>query len=826
MRKLLTFLFSCTAICAIAQQSDPPKEADWTKLYRATATKVNDLVHTKVDVRFDFKKTYMYGKAWITLKPHFYPTDSLALDAKGMNINKVELVTAGGKIPLKYTYDSLILNIKLNKTYKNNEKYTVYIDYVSKPNELQEKGSAAINDAKGLYFINPTGEDTTKPTEIWTQGETEANSAWLPTIDKPNQKMTDEIIMTVPDKYVTLSNGRLVSQVKNADGTRTDDWKMDLPHSPYLLFMGVGDYVITKDSYKGKEVSYYVEKKYKNETRKMFGLTPEMMKFFSEKVTGIEYPWNKYAQIVGTDYVSGAMENTTATLHGGAAQKNSRELIDGNEWETAIAHELFHQWFGDYVTTESWSNITVNESMADYSEYLWEEYKYGADAAGDENYSKMQRYLNNPNDEKKNLVRFYYADKEDVFDNVSYPKGGRILNMLRHYVGDSAFFKSLNLYLNTYKFGNGSAHKLRLAFEQVTGKDLNWYFNQWYFNSGHPKVEINYGYDDAVKKAFVYINQTQDSNKIFKLPLDIDVYTGGNKKRYSVWATNKADTFSFSVDAKPDWIDVDPDKLTLWQKKDNKTTEGFIDEYKYGKTYVDRREAINYCGDHKSEPAAMALLKEALNDKHYTLRLRTLNKLATSKLDAETIATIEKLAKTDENRPVRAAAIDALSRTKDAKYLPLYIASVTDSSYSVAGAALLAVKSLDTAKAISLLPLVKKDCKGRLKLAVDLVDMLTKGDNDFDEITKGFRDEKNLQKKFDGLSTYIDFLGRVNNTTNFKKGIDEVVAFREKVAQYGAAVPINGMLEGLAKNKEDNKAKGGNATDLDAQIAYIKEKLK
>ena len=123
MRKLLTFLFSCTAICAIAQQSDPPKEADWTKLYRATATKVNDLVHTKVDVRFDFKKTYMYGKAWITLKPHFYPTDSLALDAKGMNINKVELVTAGGKIPLKYTYDSLILNIKLNKTYKNNEKY-------------------------------------------------------------------------------------------------------------------------------------------------------------------------------------------------------------------------------------------------------------------------------------------------------------------------------------------------------------------------------------------------------------------------------------------------------------------------------------------------------------------------------------------------------------------------------------------------------------------------------------------------------------------------------------------------------------------------------
>jgi len=287
--------------------------------------------------------------------------------------------------------------------------------------------------------------------------------------------MTDEIYMTVPAKYVTLSNGKLISSIKNADGTRTDYWKMDLPHSPYLLFMGVGEFSIVKDSYKGKEVSYYVEKEYEKVARKIFGLTPEMIKFFSEKVTGIDFPWAKYAQIVGRDYVSGAMENTTSTLHGEGAQQNARELVDGNVWESTIAHELFHQWFGDLVTAESWSNITVNESFADYSEYLWNEYKYGMDAALDDNVSQMGRYFSNPADAKKDLVRFYYADKEDVFDNVSYPKGGRILNMLRHYVGDSAFFKSLNYYLTVNKFGNGSAHKLRLAFEQVTGMDLNWF---------------------------------------------------------------------------------------------------------------------------------------------------------------------------------------------------------------------------------------------------------------------------------------------------------------------------------------------------------------
>ena len=206
------------------------------------------------------------------------------------------------------------MRITLDKKYKADEAYTVYIDYTAKPDELEVKGSAAINDAKGLYFINPKGEEKDKPTQIWTQGETEATSVWCPTIDKPNQKTTQEMYMTVPAKYVTLSNGKLMSQKKNADGTRTDYWKMDLPHAPYLFFMGVGDYAIIKDTWKGKEVSYYVEKEYASVARKIFGNTPEMMAFFS-KITGVDYPWVKYAQITGRDYVSGAMENTTATLH-------------------------------------------------------------------------------------------------------------------------------------------------------------------------------------------------------------------------------------------------------------------------------------------------------------------------------------------------------------------------------------------------------------------------------------------------------------------------------------------------------------------------------
>ena len=492
-----------TIICLLAGtiafgQNQQPKDTSWKNEYRETSTRINDLVHTKVDAKFDYDKSYMYGKVWITLKPHFYPTDSLTLDAKGMDIHKVALSNGTSLKDLKYAYDGWQLKITLDKQYKGDEKYTVYIDYTSKPNEVKVKGSAAITDAKGLYFINPQGKDKDKPTQIWTQGETEATSVWCPTIDRPNQKTTDEIYMTVPAKYVTLSNGKLTSQKKNADGTRTDYWKMDLPHAPYLFFMGVGDYAIVKDSWKGKEVSYYVEKEYAPVARKIFGLTPEMIAFYS-KITGVDYPWVKYSQITGRDYVSGAMENTTATLHSDNAQQDARQLTDANTWEPVIAHELFHQWFGDYVTTESWSNITLNESFANYSETLWSEYKYGKDAGDEQNYDDMQGYLHSSS-EKKDLVRFYYNNKEDVFDAVSYNKGGRILHMLRNYIGDQAFYKALNLYLTTNKFKSAEAQQLRLAVEEVTGRDLNWYWNQWYYGSGHPKLDIHYDYDKDARK--------------------------------------------------------------------------------------------------------------------------------------------------------------------------------------------------------------------------------------------------------------------------------------------------------------------------------------
>jgi aminopeptidase N len=818
MKQLLSLLFFFSiSLITFAQQTT--QDTTWRHQYRESATRINDLVHTRLDVNFDYSKSYMNGKAWITLTPHFYPTDSLTLDAKGMTIKTVALVKGTSRAPLKYDYDGMQLNIKLDKSYTRNDKYTIYIDYVAKPNELKTKGSAAITDAKGLYFINPTGAEADKPTQIWTQGETEATSVWCPTIDKPNQKTTEEITMTVPAKYVTLSNGKLVSQKKNSDGTRTDTWKMDLPHAPYLFFMGVGDYAVIKDQYKGKEVSYYVEKEYAPVARKIFGNTPEMMAFYA-KILGIDYQWNKYSQIVGRDYVSGAMENTTATLHQESAQQDARELVDGNVWEGTIAHELFHQWFGDLVTTESWSNLTLNESFANYSEYLWLEHKYGKDAADKHHYADMMGYINSQSD-KKDLVRFYYDDKEAMFDAVSYNKGGRILNMLRNYVGDSAFFKALNVYLTNNKFKTAEAHQLRLAFEEVTGKDMNWFWNQWYFGAGHPKLNIDYVYDDNAGKVKVIVNQTQ-AQKVFRLPIAVDIYNGSKKVRYHVWLNNRTDTLTFPYSSHPDLVNVDADKMLLAEKTDNKSLANYIHQYTYAGNYLDRREAIDFAAE-SQDPKAFELLKTAARDKYYGLRAYTLTKLdfRNNNVQTEMEPILADLAKNDPKPTVRAAALNMLGGYVDEKYKDLFAKDVNDSSYSVAGAALEGLMVLDSSAAISAAKKMSGEkIKGKLLESVTKVLMATGDVSGFDMIAKTFDNMPISQAKFNLIQPLSQMLIKINDTEKVKKGVDMIVEFRDAIpAEYGIAPYINNLLNNIVAKKS---GAGGNSQE---QIEYIKGKI-
>ena len=799
-------LLGMVAVTPALAQAPTSPAAKAESPYRASATKVNDLVHTKLDVRFDYAKRYLFGKTWITLKPHGYPTDSLRLDAKGMDIKAVALMNGDQQTPLKYTYtDGANLRINLGKNFKPGEQYIIYIDYVSKPDELKVQGSAAITDAKGLYFVNPDSAVAGKPVQIWTQGETEASSAWFPTIDRPNQKTTQEISMTVPSKYVTLSNGALVSQKPAGPGLRTDTWKMDLPHAPYLFMMAVGDFKIYKDTWRGKEVSYYLEPKYAPFAKQIFGNTPDMLEFYSNRL-GVEYPWNKYAQIVARDFVSGAMENTTATLHGEQVQMTDRELLDREyQNESVIAHELFHQWFGDYVTAESWSNITVNESMADFSEGLYAEHKYGRDAADAHYYRYLRRYLSSPRDATKTLVRFHYDSQEDVFDLVSYQKGGAIVDMLRTYLGDDVFFAGLQKYMKDNAFGNGEAHQMRLAFEAVSGQDLNWFYNQWYFAPGHPVVTIDYAWDAAKKVQSVTVKQTQPGQP-FRLPFAIDYYVNGKVQSQAVTMTEATQTFSMPLAAKPELVNVDAKKKTLWQKTDNKPLGEYVFQFNKAPLFVDRVEALSAAAkEQTTNAAARGVLLAALNDKFHSVRTAALEAL---KLDNTAVAkaaapALRKRLAAEKDPLVLPQLLTAVAKLKDKKNEKFFAQQLTSRSYNVQGAALSALATVQPAQALARAKTYESESNDALAQAVTEVYAKHGTLAQWAYVRDKF-DAARPQGQFNLMEPMAAMLGRLNDATAFNEGVTRLKTLGVKYKSYGADKPVIGLLQGLVPAKADS----------------------
>ncbi len=793
--------------------------------YNASETRINDLIHTKLEVDFNWEKQQLNGKATLDLAPFFYATDELALDAKGFQINEVSLVKNGSKKPLEYTYDDYqFINIQLDKKYVRGEQYRIFIDYIAKPEELDATGSDAITSDKGLYFINADGSDPNKPKQIWTQGETEASSCWFPTIDAPNEKTTQEIHMTVKDEYVTLSNGRMISSTPNGNGTRTDIWRQDIPHTPYLFMMFVGDMAVVRDKdWKGKEVSYYVEKEYEQYAMQIFGNTPEMMDFYSD-LFDYEYPWDKYSQVVVRDFVSGAMENTTATIHFDQLQRTDRELLDQTH-EDIVAHELIHHWFGDLVTCESWANLPLNESFATYGEYLWEEYKYGKDAADKKGRDDLNIYLQESQGKKVELIRYHYADKEDMFDAHSYHKGGRILHMLRNYMGDDAFFESLSLYLKRHEYTAVEIHQLRLAFEEVTGEDLNWFFNQWFFKAGHPIVRIKHDIDEENGKYDISFKQKQDEDP-YRLPIAIDVYYADKVERKEFVIDGRESSFSFDFTEKPLLVNVDADKVMLWEKDERRPIEDYIVQYEKAPLYLDRYEAVDKLSGRLSDANNMATVVAALDDDFYHIRGKAASSLDPSKIDETVKAKLISMAEKDERSYVRHQAMKKLGELDDANLASLFEKGTQDRSYLVASTSLGALAAKNTDKGMAIAKTFENEKSGTMLRAISS----TYGEHGGIDAANFFENKLKDAGDFSRYTLLQDYGKLLERNSDNNTIIENAVnTLKDRALNDNTWwVRMNGMnaLNGLRSNFEGQKSElegteGADANKIEALVGKI-----
>jgi len=670
--------------------------------YWPTTERTWDLIHTNLQVSIDWQNSSLSGEAELFLHPYAYAQDSLLIDAKGFNIKSLSLVSDTQNLLQSKTYDGKKIRLYLTKKLSKLDTLVLNMSYSVFPDSLPDESSGkAIASEKGLFFINPRGTKTSKARQLWTQGETEFNSKWFPTIDNPNERMTHEFSITVEEELKSLSNGELVFSTLNGDGTRTDVWEMKTAHAPYLAMMAVGEFVEVLDTSAQIPVSYWVEKSYQKEAPLIFGNTPEMISFFS-KITGLNYPWNKYDQLIARDYVSGAMENTTAVIHGEFLYHRELELMDTDE-DDIIAHELFHHWFGDYVTCESWSNLTLNEGFATYGEYLWREHSKGKHWAQFVLMNFKQNYFEEARFAKRPLIRFNYRTQDELFDRHSYDKGGLVLHMLRNMLGDEVFFNALRIYLNDNALSSVEIHDLRLAFEKASGKDLNWFFNQWYLGKGHPELEIAYAVKESSAEVLVIQKQVHDGGALFTMPAKVLVKNGGRDYYYDVLINEEVGIFSIPITDSTRYISFDPQEVLLADKQETKSSKWLVEEILNSEN-IEKTWRIWVQLLERSELESLpidSLYKELLKHKSQHLR-----KLSTEWLDRDIIGRhklvdiIRNVAQNDSSSIVRNEALLQLLNLAYPEKLQDFVRLCDDPSILVSSTAISALSKFSLKTAI------------------------------------------------------------------------------------------------------------------------------
>ncbi|ADN50911.1 M1 family aminopeptidase [Vulcanisaeta distributa] len=601
--------------------------------------------------------------------------DYIELDAAEMKIISVKV---NGQ-DTKFEYDGRVLRV-----YISPGNHTVQVNYETKPR-------------KGLYFILPDEHYRDRVPMVWTQGESEDNHYWIPMPDYPNVKFTSELLIIVPKTWTAVSNGILV-ETKDLGDEVLWHWRLDKPHSAYLVAFAAGEFEVVREDCDGITIEHYVPRGFGDRARFSFYRTCDMIRFYSE-YTGVRYPWPNYKHVAVSEFIYGGMENTTitivtdTTLHDEHAHcPGSRFPCPGMEDFTSdglVAHELAHQWFGDYVTTKDWANIWLNEAFATYFEALYTERAKGRDEFLYELYQNLRSYLNEyGNRYARPIVTRMYKDPEEMFDRHTYEKGSLVLHTLRNLLGDEVFQKGINLYLTRHAHGNADTEDLRKALEEVSGQPLDWFFTQFVYSSGHPVIKYSWSYDPGNKFIKLSISQAQgdDSYPIYRLPLEFEIkYPSGKVDLLRIELNEREVTIYVPASERPQYVCIDPQfKVGVKSVSSDKGVEEAIAELG-SDNIMCRLEAIDALARDGSARAVEGLSKALMNDPFWGVRAEAARALGRVGTDDALKALLNAL--NNERHPrVRQAIAEALGNFKgngDAARVLTSILENTSESYYV-----------------------------------------------------------------------------------------------------------------------------------------------
>ena len=670
--------------------------------------------HIALDLVLDIPQQSITGTSKIRLRPVRNGITDLTLDAVNLRIDSVTISSQieakpdSDKAKSKFDYDGEFLKIYLNEPTQANVPIEIAITY------------AAEQPQRGIYFVQPTEHQPHKPTQVWTQGEDEDSRYWFPCFDYPGQLATSEIRIRVPKDLNVISNGELID-VQEHRKEKTYHWSQKEVHPSYLITLAIGDFIEVKDEWKGKPVTYYVDKsRTAEEAILTMGKTPRMIEFFSQKY-GYDYAFPKYAQVCVADFIFGGMENTSTTLLTDRCVLDQRAALDNRSSESLVAHELAHQWFGDLLVIKHWSHAWVKEGAATYAEVLWTEHEYGAEEAAYYRLGEARNYISEDKERyRRPIVTHVYREAIELYDRHTYEKGGCVYHILRTELGDELFWKAIHHFVRTNAHKTVETIDLIRAIEEATGKNTLPIFDQYVFRGGHPEYKVGYSWDGDNNLAKVTVSQTQDELFDLKIPIGFGFEETSETQVFTVRVFEKEQAFYFPLKGKPKYISFDRHNNYLKQV----TLDYGIAELKAGLQFdpdpLARIQAAEALAKKGGLEAVKALGKALLDEPFWGVRVEIAENLASIKLDQA----FEALAKglEDPNPKVRVAVLNGLGQNKVQKSLDLIKPFIKkgDPSYNVEATAarltgeLAAALSADRepSKVVKLLQTVLKERAG------------------------------------------------------------------------------------------------------------------
>ena len=612
------------------------------KPFHPTPDRDYDVLHTRIDIKIDLTDKTVSGEVTHVLSPLSVALRTIVFDAADMDVKSV----SSGSQFLRYDQLDDKLWIELDRAYGFTDTLNVTINYSASPR-------------RGLYFIRPDSAYPNKHFQAWTQGEDMDNHYWVPLYDYPNDKTTFECVITVPKPFVAISNGELFHEKDNGD-TRTFHWRENFPMSTYLISFAVGEYQMVADHYRALPIRYWVYPEHTSEDAfRSFGRTPDILTFFN-RITGFEYPYEKYDQVIIEDFMYGGMENVTLTHQSDRTMHTARAQPDHSS-VGLVAHELAHQWYGDLLTTRNWANAWLNEGFATFLTYLWFEHDKGTDEAEYVRLQQMRGVTRADRSRRRPMVQFYYDDSMELFDANIYAKGSVLLNMLRQILGEEPFWKAIRYYTKTNAFRNVETQDLKKAIEETTGQNLYWFFDQWVYNGGLPEFNVESKYNRRTKTVTLTVTQTQDSvaDKWFRTPVTILV-DQGEVTRKTVWLDGRETVITIPSERVPRMVIFDEGKIIPARLTFRKTDRELIYQLRHAPHIVDRIWAIREMSKGSGRRKIIeALLNTIAADEFWGVKVEAADALG--RLKPKTIAKKLMAVSEGQDNRVKRACVRALS---------------------------------------------------------------------------------------------------------------------------------------------------------------------